>query len=173
MFDSNKSRSGWTDDAAEPRQSGWRWGSGASKTQTQGHFNPPTLPAGPVSGRYQDGGTEIPDKTKELYGILVVQNGPRRFDIHKIAQRQVKIGRKQGDILIEDSAVSTQHAVLAVFGNDSSDAEFRLLDRDNEGLPTKSGTRINARNITTESVLKDRDRIQIGETDLLFVQLWP
>lgn len=123
-------------------------------------------------GPYREGRpTTIPDTLQELYAILVVLNGPRRFDLHRMGQRKVTIGRDATDIVLEDSAVGRQHAVLTVSGNDHTDCEFRILDRGADGLPSRTGTLVNRRHIV-EAVLHDRDHIQVGETQLLFVQIW-
>lgn len=116
--------------------------------------------------------TIISESLSELYGILVIYSGPRRFDIHRIEQRKVTIGREQTDIVLDDAAIGQQHAVLVVTGNDKTDAEFRIFDKGADGLPSKAGTLVNGRYVT-ETLLRDRDRLRLGETDLLFVRLWP
>src|SRR5260370_41467688 len=112
----------------------------------------------------------IPEALSALYGILIVHTGPRRFDVHRITQRKATIGREQTDILIDDNAVGRQHAVITVTGNDETDAEFRIFDRGTDGLPTRTGTLVNGRHITS-APLSDRDRIRLGATEVLFIHL--
>jgi pSer/pThr/pTyr-binding forkhead associated (FHA) protein len=171
-----KDREGWKDDS-DADSSSFRSG-GAGSSLFGGVYREPrgTEPwdgAPAADGVFREGRpTTIPDTLQELYAILVVLNGPRRFDLHRIGQRKATIGRDSTDIVLEDSAVGRQHAVITVAGDDKSDAEFRILDRGADGLPSKTGTLVNRRHIT-EAVLHDRDHIQVGETQLLFVQIWP
>jgi len=172
-----KDREGWSDDAAAADRSQWRSGSPPSREGSGRSFEDPraTEPWGgsAVNRSFEESHrTTIPGPLRELFGILVVLNGPRRLDIHKIDQRKLTLGRYGTDIVVDDAAVGKQHAVITVSGNEVTDAEFRILDRGQDELPTKSGTRVNDRFIT-DVILKDRDHIQLGETQLLFVQLWP
>jgi pSer/pThr/pTyr-binding forkhead associated (FHA) protein len=170
----DKNREGWTDDSSADDRSAWRSSSGPATAPGRVYSDPrATEPWSGAAGKgsQESNRTEIPQSIKELYGILILLNGPRRFDIFKIEQRRITIGRMKGDILLDDGAVSEQHAVITISGNDASDGEFRILDRGADGLPTKAGTLVNARHIN-EAVLKDRDIIQCGETWLQFVQLW-
>ena len=171
-----KDREGWKDDS-DADSSSFRSASGNSSLfggvyrESRGTEPWDGAPAG--EGVFREGRpTTIPDTLQELYAILVVLNGPRRFDLHRIGQRKATIGRDATDIVLEDAAVGRQHAVITVAGNDKSDAEFRILDRGADGLPSRTGTLVNRRHVI-EAVLQDRDHIQVGETQLLFVQIWP
>lgn len=172
----HKDREGWKDDS-DADSSLFR--SGSTNTSLVGGVYHEARGTEPWDGApigetpYREGRpTTIPDTLQELYAILVVLNGPRRFDLHRIGQRKATIGRDSTDIVLEDSAVGRQHAVLTVTGNDRNDCEFRILDRGSDGLPSRTGTLVNRRHVL-EAVLHDRDQIQVGETQLLFVQIWP
>ncbi len=174
-------REGWNDDS-DSDSSGFRSGSSTTSSLFGGVYreNKGTVDAnswGSPSGSRpafftDERKTTIPDDFQFLYGILVVLNGARRFDLLKINQRKTTIGRDQTDIVLEDSAVGRQHAVLTVSGDDAQDAEFKIYDRGADGLPSKSGTLVNGKHVS-EIVLRDKDHIRIGNTQLLFVQLWP
>jgi pSer/pThr/pTyr-binding forkhead associated (FHA) protein len=177
-------REGWNDEK-ESDSSGFRSGAGGSTSSIFGGVyreNRGTEPwdgnsgspqSGPKGGFYEESRkTTIPDTLQELYGILVVLSGPRRFDLLKIGQRKTTIGRDQTDIVLEDRAVGRQHAVITISGDDAQDAEFKIYDRGADGLPSRTGTLVNGKHVS-EGVLRDKDHIQIGETKLLFVQLWP
>jgi hypothetical protein len=177
-----KDREGWKDEASSE---GGFWRSGRSsspsgrilfKDADSRGAGPSTVPWdggwGQHSGAVAGPPTEIPETLKELFGILVFLSGPRRFDLRPIHQRKVTIGRDGADIIVDDRSVSNQHAVITVAGNSGADGEFRILDRGADGLPSRTGTKVNGRH-ATESVLQDRDRIQIGETELMFIRAWP
>jgi hypothetical protein len=171
-----RDREGWQDDRSGNDFSQWRIDNRSSSNRVVAASNGERRTA-PWDGpgfelRPGKPDTAFPESLQELYGILVVLTGPRRFDIYKIAQRRVVIGRELTDITLDDQAVSKQHAIIAVLGNDYSDAEFRLLDGGIDRLPSKAGTVVNGKHIS-ETILHDRDKIRLGETTLLFVQLWP
>lgn len=170
-----RDREGWKDDS-DADSSLFR--SGSTGTSLFGGVYRETHGTEPWDGGrngefpYREGRpTTIPDTLQELYAILVVLNGPRRFDLHRIGQRKATLGRDGTDVVLEDAAIGRQHAVLTVSGNDETDCEFRILDRGADGLPSRTGTLVNGRHVM-EAVLRDRDRIQVGETQLLFVQVW-
>ncbi len=174
-------REGWNEEK-DADSSGFR--SGSSTSSIFGGVyreNRGTEPWDPAPGSPQQASrgmydeqrkTTIPDDLQELYGILVVLSGPRKFDLLKIGQRKTTLGREQTDIVLEDRNVGRQHAVITISGNDAQDAEFKIYDRGADGLPSRSGTLVNDKHVA-EAVLRDKDRIRIGDTRLLFVQLWP
>ncbi len=134
---------------------------------------PATWIQGASGGLAESGpATTIPMQSRDLFGLLILLNGPHRHEVYKIDQRNVSLGRLDADILVDDESVSRKHAVVTVSGNDESDACFKILDRDENGLPTKSGVCINGR-FETSANLRDRDRVRLGNSDFLFVQLWP
>lgn len=173
-------RQGWNDDS-EVDSSSFRSGNSSTSSIFGGVYRESrgTEPwdgnsqSGARGGYFEEGRkTTIPDQLQELYGILVVLNGARKFDLLRIGQRRTTLGREQTDIVLEDKAIGRQHAMITVTGNDAQDAEFKIYDRGPDGLPTRTGTLVNGKHIT-EAVLRDKDHVRIGETNLLFVQIWP
>ncbi len=177
-------REGWNDENDADR-SGFKSGSGSTTSSLFGGVyresrgtegwdgNSGGSQSAPRGGFYEEARkTTIPDDFQLLYAILVVLSGPRRFDLLKIGQRKTTIGRDQTDIILEDRAVGRQHSVITISGDDAQDAEFKIYDRGADGLPSKTGTLVNGKHVS-EAVLRDKDHIRIGDTQLLFVQLWP
>lgn len=74
----------------------------------------------------------------------------------------VTIGRDIGcDIVLDDKKVSRNHAMLRQLGN----GDYYLID---EG--SSNGCYVNGKLITAPTLLKDSDRLGIGETELVFSQ---
>jgi len=74
----------------------------------------------------------------------------------------VTIGRDAGcDIVLDDKKASRNHAMLRQLGN----GDFYLID---EG--SSNGCYVNNKLITAPTLLKDRDRLKIGDTELIFHQ---
>jgi len=75
----------------------------------------------------------------------------------------VTIGRDAGsDIVLDDRKVSRNHAMLRQLGN----GDYYLID---EG--SSNGSYINGKLITAPTLLKDGDRLGIGETEIQFFQV--
>lgn len=86
------------------------------------------------------------------------QSGPSVLQCKPI----VTVGRDIGcDIVLNDPKVSRNHAMLRQLGN----GDYYLID---EG--SSNGSYINGKLITAPTLLKDKDRLGIGSTELLFEQ---
>ncbi len=74
----------------------------------------------------------------------------------------VTIGRDSGcDIVLDDQKVSRNHAMLRQLGN----GDYYLID---EG--SSNGSYVNGKLITAPTLLRDNDRLGIGETEMVFSQ---
>jgi pilus assembly protein CpaF len=88
-----------------------------------------------------------------MFAITVTEKGgeQRRLDFDK---SQVTIGRVQGnDVILPKGNVSKRHARIVV-----KDAKFILVD-----LKSTNGTYVNGRKITSPLVVKETDKIYIGD----------
>jgi len=117
---------------------------------------PPFQPAAPAPAP-----TEILRKKPLQMAWFVVRSGPRagkEFQLGEITN----IGRDamQNDIALDDSAMSRQHAKVKL-----EDGQFVLYD-----LASTNGTFVNGERIYRH-VLADGDRITIGETEFIFMEV--
>jgi pSer/pThr/pTyr-binding forkhead associated (FHA) protein len=101
---------------------------------------------------------EIP---KGLGAILVFTDGSEKGRQFPLIFTRTVVGRKKGDILIRDLAVSSEH--LAV---DYRRGVFHIVD-----LESKNGTFVNEKRIRDQQVLLDQD-VRIGDS-LFQIQLDP
>jgi hypothetical protein len=92
-------------------------------------------------------------KTEVIQAIFWVKEGPRRGKIEKL-KKYVRIGRQDGDIIINDPKVSRNHAVIAFKAE-----HYVIVDSLSE-----NGTFINGERITGETLLKENDIVKIGDT---------
>jgi len=105
--------------------------------------------------------TVVIRKDLPTYAYLIVTSGPRRGLILQIQPETTSIGRAQDcDLRLDDPTVSTHHARVRRNANNG----FTLID-----LGGANPTRVNGRR-TQQHQLKPNDRIQIGETTLVFKQ---
>jgi hypothetical protein len=106
-------------------------------------------------GRYASGGdvTELDQVSTGMLGILWVKDGNRRGHIHKIKDSTV-VGRKEGDLILDDPKVSNPHAKFTV-----EDGQFMVWD-----FGSKNGTFVNGERIRAATVLKENDSIKMGDS---------
>src|SRR5437660_8970510 len=131
-------------------------------------------------GRKQDSGplfgSQVPDKTilrsagapaqqaGAGLGIIRVEEGKEPGRIYEIRKESLSIGRsRESDIFLEDLAVSRLHASILNMGNGS----YALKD---EG--SANGTKVNGQMVNKYQTypLQDGDRVQLGQTVLVFAR---
>jgi hypothetical protein len=103
---------------------------------------------------------------EQAVGWLVVINGKGRGRDLRIPPGQSKIGREQGDIVLNfgDTSISRdKHAMLAY---DPQENIFFISCGDG-----RNPTKVNGKMLINTKVLNPFDRIRFGNTDLLFVPL--
>ena len=88
---------------------------------------------------------------------LVVQTGPDRGKSFPLTKDRVVIGRKTGDLILNDPEVSGSHAVLEIAGT-------TYLVRD---LQSTNGTYLNGEKVG-EAEVKHLDEIGVGKSILIF-----
>lgn len=111
-----------------------------------------------MAAEFTDKRFEIP---KGLGAILVFTDGSEKGRQFPLIYTRTVIGRKKGDVLIRDLAVSSEH--LAV---DYRRGVFHVVD-----LDSKNGTFINEKKIRDQQVLLDQD-VRIGDS-IFQIQLDP
>src|SRR4026209_2491925 len=88
-----------------------------------------------------------------MFSITVTEKGgdQRRLDFDK---PEITIGRVQGnDVILPKGNVSKRHARIVL-----KDGKFIIVD-----LKSTNGTYVNGRKITSQLVVKDSDKIYIGD----------
>ena len=104
--------------------------------------------------------SEGPSQPSQGSACVVVIHGEglsKRIDIH---DRPILVGRSQdADLVIEHKSVSRQHCTLW-----NQDGQFHIRD-----LGATNPTRLNDMCIDQEALLRDGDRITIGESLLKFI----
>src|SRR5262249_42131609 len=91
-----------------------------------------------------------------MFTVIISEKGgeQRRMDFDK---PEVTIGRVQGnDIILPKGNVSKRHSRIVL-----KDGKFIIVD-----LKSTNGTYVNGRKITSPLVLKDTDRVYIGDSTL-------
>jgi pSer/pThr/pTyr-binding forkhead associated (FHA) protein len=88
---------------------------------------------------------------------LVVQSGPDRGKAFPVTKDRVVIGRKTGDLILNDPEVSGSHAALEIAGT-------AYLVRD---LQSTNGTYVNGEKVG-EAEVKHLDEIGVGKSILIF-----
>ncbi len=92
---------------------------------------------------------------------LIVENGKNQGYCYPLGQRITVIGRAESLLVqILDNKVSRKHMQIRY---DSPTKAYIATD-----MKSKHGVFVNGLKINDETVLKDEDRIQIGDTTLLF-----
>jgi len=87
------------------------------------------------------------------FGILWVKEGHRRGHIYKIKENST-VGRKDGDLILDDPKVSGMHAKFT-YEND----HFVIWD-----FGSANGTYVNAKRIRQATPLLENDLVKIGDT---------
>lgn len=92
---------------------------------------------------------------------LIIENGKNQGCYYPLGHRITVIGRTESLLIqILDEKVSRKHLQIRY---DSTTKAYIATD-----MKSKHGVFINSLKITDETVLNDEDRIQIGDTILLF-----
>jgi hypothetical protein len=100
------------------------------------------------------------------FAWLVIMNGPWTGRILPLDAEGTTIGRDaRSEIILDDDAVSTFHATLRMEEDDEGNERFFIQD-----LATTNGTIVNGEEVVKQ-FLNDKDRIQIGETELIFLKV--
>lgn len=99
-------------------------------------------------------------KEKELKIFLLEIEGTKKGRVYEVQTPFSLIGRKYGNILIEDEMVSKKHAQIDII----DDEIFYIKD-----LASTNGTYVNGNKISYYK-LKERDKIKIGNTILKFLK---
>ena len=103
--------------------------------------------------RRDDDVTEIEFADKSMQAMLWVKEGNSRGRVYKVKDGSV-LGRKDGDIVLDDPKVSNPHAKF-VLENDT----FVVWD-----FGSKNGTFVNGERIRAATTLKENDTLKIGDT---------
>jgi len=106
---------------------------------------------------------------RKLYAILVQTNRARQYELYRVDKTRVVIGRAKSDgvgIAVEDRAVSNPHCKLVVERDENGNFKHVSV----EDLESENGTWVNGK-LVNQAVLKDRDVLKLGETELLFIQI--
>jgi hypothetical protein len=106
--------------------------------------------------RREDDVTEIEFADTGMQAMLWVKEGDRRGRVYKVKDGSV-LGRKDGDIVLEDPKVSNPHAKF-VLENES----FVVWD-----FGSKNGTFVNGERIRAATPLKENDTLKIGDTTFI------
>lgn len=115
----------------------------------------------PVAGHELDTQTQVDEEEKiGPLAILWVKSGARRGQIYKIDANTI-IGRKEGQLLLEDPKVSNPQAKFTLENN-----EFVLWD-----FASKNGTFVNGERIRGATALKENDEVKFGDTVFVFKML--
>ncbi len=109
-------------------------------------------------GRYAMGDdvTELDHAITGTLGILWVKDGNRRGHVYKIKDSTV-IGRKEGDLVLDDPKVSNPHAKFTV-----EDGQFTVWD-----FGSRNGTFVNGERIRAATILKENDAIKMGDSTFI------
>ena len=122
---------------------------------------PPVYPSPAVAPAPAPAETKLLRREPPRMAWFVVRSGPRAGKEFRLGEI-TSIGRDamQNDIAIDDEAVSRQHARVKL-----EDGQFVLYD-----LASTNGTFVNGEQIYRH-VLADGDRITIGETEFIFMEV--
>jgi hypothetical protein len=97
--------------------------------------------------------TELDAPIRGTLGMLWVKEGARRGRFYPI-KNGTTIGRKDGDLILDDPKVSSSHAKFTM-----DDDDFLLWD-----FGSANGTYVNGKKIRQATLLVENDLIKIGET---------
>ena len=120
----------------------------------------------------QGGGSGMPvDRTivihpdrKPAIAWLVVANGPYAGHLYSLTGDKQLLGREGAEIVLGDPSVSGRHAAIWSEENDEGEVVFMIQD-----TASSNGTWVNDEEILRHT-LKDKDRVTLGDTDLIFKQ---
>lgn len=97
--------------------------------------------------------TELEAPPTVTLAMLWVKEGRRRGETYPIGNGTI-VGRKEGDLILNDPKVSSMHAKFKLEGND-----FVVWD-----FGSANGTYVNGRQIREATVLEENDLVKIGDT---------
>src|ERR1017187_1624327 len=95
--------------------------------------------------------------------VLTKTQSVRRGDMFKLNQVRNDIGSGQVGISINDRKASKSHATIKYESAGGGSFQFVLHD-----LASTNGTYVNGQRVTAPVVLKDGDRIGLGDAELVF-----
>ncbi len=120
---------------------------------------PPILPEGEAEP------TLVLGDAQPTFAWLVMLQGPRRGRLYALKAEGTTLGRgATNDIIVDDESVSRFQARL------SAEMVFEKLQFYIQDLASANGTFVNGQRIVRQ-VLRDEDRIQVGQATLVFKQL--
>jgi adenylate cyclase len=95
---------------------------------------------------------------RDPYLLLHTTNGDRHLPL--VGNSYWTIGRgKENDFVISDQCISRNHAIVQSTGA----SEFFIID-----LGSRNGTFVNGRRVSIPVIMRDRDRVTFGKTELEF-----
>jgi hypothetical protein len=118
-----------------------------------GHYDDDVDPTELGFEHFLDDATELDYEDMSAQAILWVKEGDRRGRIYHIKDGSV-VGRKEGDVLLDDPKVSSPHAKFT-----QEDDTYFVWD-----FGSKNGTRVNGERIRAATELKENDVIKFGDT---------
>lgn len=148
-----------------------RLDSGSSALEQTGVYGKPNLSetVDRVGIAENDKTQWISTKNRKLHALLVQLNGPRAYDVFKIDQHHMTLSRARvadAAVVIDDAAVSNPHCKFHTERDEAGVVKNMLI----EDMESENGTWVNGK-MVNKAVLKDRDVITVGETELLFVRI--
>ena len=152
-FGSDFQGGSWTDDDAPTDLGDGRPGSG-------GHFDDDVDPTELGFEHHLEDATELDIEDMSALAILWVKEGHRRGRIYRIKDGDT-VGRREGDLIIDDPKVSNPHAKFTI-END----KYVVWD-----FGSKNGTTVNGAKIRAATELKENDLIKIGDTIMVLKTL--
>ena len=124
---------------------------------------PPTAPPAASFGPSPSEKTVLLRKEPPSFAWLIILEGPRAGRLFRLNTEGTSIGRDpQNDIILDDEAVSRQHAKVRAEENEEGELQFFIYD-----LATANGTFVNGEQIVKQA-LSDGDVVEMGKTKLVF-----
>lgn len=111
--------------------------------------------------------TVIIGRPPSSFAWLVITSGPRAGVLFRLDPKGSSVGRDSAtsDFILDDEAVSSQHAKLRVEKNDEGEEQFFIYD-----LATTNGTVVNGEQIVKQGLV-DGDVIVLGTITMVFKEL--
>lgn len=104
-------------------------------------------------GDWDDDETVVERAETGLLGFLIIKEGMRRGQVHRI-RHGTTIGRREAKIILRDPKVSRSHAKFTV-----EDDQFHIWD-----FGSENGTFVNGKQIREATSLQENDTIKVGDT---------
>lgn len=106
-------------------------------------------------------------KGPKIMAMLVVVDGPGTGQIFRLNPLEpMTLGREYTcDFVIDDSAISRQHARVRFEQSEKGELQFFIQD-----LATENGTQVNGQHVI-KHYLQDGDRVLIGRSTLVYKQI--